>query len=500
MSGILIINLVTVSQGLAGVPVAMSVSTDGELSHGVKANLELTSSHRGPVFTPDGRAGLHEERRHTFSAHGEVGYGELIDLKMRSDFVDCWQFGEGEYGEFAFATAGDAWQENKVGETEITLSAFNNRLRFTSRRAWSRYSASTSYLENLTGNEDHQRGRFMGHQDVSGTALRYRSEADLWNGRQGNLSIFAQYSKVDLFFESLKLAKELEERGGNVDADPFITPNEESVRFGTMVGLGPIDVTLYRDSVREIEGAHWDEALRNAASVRIDLEDLRNGGGEAFQTSLSAFTPDSVWTGLAKSEIDFSGDARGFVDATSDVSFGASWSWRSGYADVGFWRSFYDGRGVGTHDYYWAGHGADVSFGFYGRNWNVDTSFGLNRSENLETVDQSIDKVLEGRLRVTLRPKTLPNLSGGLSVGRYGTDYFAYEGGYLAYAEASRTDTWELDAALDFSKSLPGRNSRARPRLKVLYGFGSATPAHHAFTSTGGDTDHTFGFLFQLKL
>jgi NAD dependent epimerase/dehydratase family len=120
---------------------------------------------------------------------------------------------------------------------------------------------------------------------------------------------------------------------------------------------------------------------------------------------------------------------------------GLSWEWSTGYVSADFWRSLYDSRGAGADDYDWEDQGAEAGFGLYGRGWSADASFGLSRSENLEATSRWVDYGYYGSLSLTVQPESFPDVSGSLDLGRYGTDY-------LAYDAADRTDSWDLGVSL----------------------------------------------------
>jgi hypothetical protein len=507
--------LTACSQGLAGGPESVNVSVGSDADSlgyvpPARGHVKMTSNRDGHVPTPNDSFGLHDQRRDTFRVSGMVGYEDLVNVKLRGDFKDLWQPGEEEEeeeeeedGDFAFIQAGDLWQENAVGDTKIILGSFDDRLSFTWRRAWSSYNASESYLKNLEDDAEEDDARlFAGDEQVYGSASSYSADAVVWDGEYTNLAVLAQQSEVDPSFQSVALSEDAEPGGLTTSKDLFATPGRETFRIGTTLGLGPMEVTLLRDTVRIPDEEASDEShqVRQGISASVDLNDLRRRSGEAFQGPIWAWAPDSVWIDVSNGRVE-SPDPGDPPDAADDISFGVSWwSWDSAYADASFWRSGYDSRGISVDDYDWAGDGADVSFGLWGANWNVDSYFGLYRSEYGGPSELSTDESLEGGLWLTFRPEVLPDVSGGLYVGRYGYDYLAYDGfNRLAYNEAFRTDVWELGVDLDLSKSLVDWKTTVQPTLKMTYRFGPA-PAQAGSTQTSGETGHTLGVLLELKL
>jgi len=507
----LAVTLVACSQVLPDDSEAMSVSFNkegeplGETDVVAQGDLEMTSSRDERVLALDQDINLNDDGQDTLSVSGEIEYEDQLNVQLRGDFVDLLELGNGEDEEkdFAFIQAYDLWRENAVGDTEIILSSFNDRLSFTWRRAWSNYEESEAYQNDLNGS-----------QELHGGASLYGADAVLWDGSDGNLSVFAQQSEVDGFFES-DGGSEDDESGRSEDdgsggfggnEDPFSNSknsNRKTVRVGATALFGPMQVMLHQNDARMIEKADDDEAtapnqeLRQGVSVWINLDDLRSRAGDAFQGSVWSWAPDSVWVDVSRTQVETS-EPSDPPDAGRDISVGASWSWNSAYyADASFWRSVYDSRGAWVDDYDYTGHGADVSFGFYNSAWSVDTSFGLNRSENLETAARAVDSGLEGSLSVTLMPEVLPDLSGGLYVGRYGYEYRAFDASNrITYDEVIGSDIWELGLDLDFSKYLADWKMPGQPKLKMTFKCGNT----FFMPDESMVTDYVAAVLFQIKL
>jgi hypothetical protein len=502
--GAMLILVLGLDHGNAGATDSMSVAIDREAGAAtlMEGQLEITSNHDGHVPAFGGSTVLRKQRHDVLSLSGAAGYKDLVGVKLRGDFVDLWHSGQDETDDFAFAALGDLWRENTVGDTEINLSSFSGRVSFTLRRASSRYRASESYLKNLKGSEKRDGRRFTDEEEFRGSASLYRADARLWEAQNGNLSVFAQQSEVDLFFESVALAEDDEEGGPADKKDPFAKPNRATTTVGTVIGFGPMQVTLQRDTVRKLEndegGTTNDDSreLRQGASIWVDLDDLRHRAGETFQGTLWGWAPDSVWFDFSNGRV-VSPVPDDPADAADDLSFGASWNWSSAYASAGYWQSAYDSRGPGIDAYDWAGHGVDVSLGVYDKQWSVDASIGMTRSKSLAPDSQALDGTMDGSLWFTLQPDGLPDVSTGLSIGRYGYDYLAYDGlGRLAYNEVYSSDLWELGIDLDFSKSLTHWKAPARPSLKMTYRCGN-----DFYIPDGSlEVDHVIAVLFQLKL
>jgi hypothetical protein len=501
--GMLIAGLAACGPGLVSAAETLSISTGNKPREGapIQRQFHLMLDRGEQVAALREGFGLHEWRGDTLRLNGSMSYTSLIDVELRGDFVDLWYLGEETDSVLAETT--EPWEDYGGGDTEVNLTSFDDRLHFTLHRAWSRYDTSELFLSSLDGSENRDNRERLwstGQQQGQGSAMLYRADAVLWDAENSNLSMFAQQSEVDLFFESL--AREQDDEG---DKDPFAKPNRETVTVGTTVGIGPVQVTLYRDTMRKLESTDEDETvdgkreLSRGTSVSLDLDDLRDRAGELFQGSLWEWAPDSLWFEVSSGQV-ITQAARDPADPIEDVSFGSSWSWSSGYASAGYWRSVYDSRGAHVDDYDWAGNGTDVALGFYGDNWSVDTSFGLYRSESLAPESRSLDTGLDSSLWVTLKPSTLPDLSGGLSVGRYGNDYLVYDASSrLAYQEAFRSDIWEVGVDLDFSKSLADWKLRAEPTLRMVYRFG-AIPRLDASDGASAETDQIVAVLFGFKL
>lgn len=460
---------------------AVSIQPDALRRDAADYRLELKSSQSDSEGGLSPRVGLTWNDR--FGVDGELGYGDLVSLRLEGSVVDL--RAPTESGDFAFVEGAlGGWEENRVDDVTVTAGLLSDRLRFTSRHASSSYRLFGSYskrptTKNKRRDDGEGRERFLNRGDAEGAAVLHRFDADVWRSADLNVSVFGLYSHVDRYFESVEASGK----------DPFAKSNRETRRMGMTLGFGPVQVTLARDLSRKIDAP---EEARHEATVALDLNDLRSRAGGRHGEGFWALAPSSAWVSVARGAVDGASGPGAPDDRTEDISFGFSWEWPGSHASVDFWHSRYDYRQPGAGDYDWAGSGGYAGFGFSGERWGFDAGLGFYRSENKEVTSRSIDLGYDGSVAVSYRPRHLPDVSASLFLGRYGTDYVAYGG-------SDRTDIWQTGVTMDFSKYLSEWMRDADQSLKLLYRSESLI-TRGDFAGLDQNTDHLFAVLFRLGL
>lgn len=353
------------------------------------------------------------------------------------------------------------WRQTKVAETEVKVGLLDDRVRLSSTQALSQF--------------DHSDGPEGALE--SGVAFAQALEADLIRSGEWRVSSFVRRSQIDDAFEDDGLPDKGKDLRGR---------NRRTVSLGSTFGWGPADLTLARESNERVSDGDGYQEDNVRAIVTVGLEDLSQRIG---LESWPALAPDAVWVSVAPGEVDPGGAQSSAQDRTMDQGFGLSWAWSGTYADLSFWRYVYDGRQPEAEEADWIGHGAVLAIGAYDANWNADVSFGFDQGRNEDPSSRSRDTNFYGSVAVGHRPDNLPDLQLAVTLGRFKTDYLAYDGEFL-------TDYAELSAEVDFSKFLISEGEADAPSLALLYWFrGLATAGSFA----DGDGEHVFGLVYKRK-
>jgi hypothetical protein len=401
-----------------------------------------------------------ERRRSEVAFEGDAQLGAGTTFEFEGDVVDSLR--AKEHSPWGRLGGGAGWRQTRAAQTEFRVGLADDRIRLRSTQALSQFDQSIDELSS-----------------ENGLALGQSVEADLVRNGDWLVSTFVRHSLVDDAFQDAGLPGGREDPRGR---------NRQTLSMGGTVGWGPFGLTFARETGERVRDGNGYEEERLRTTVSVGLDDLwqRAAGG-----SWPGLAPDAVWVSFVEGDVDPGGSAS-TRDQTSEQGVGVSWAWDSAYADLSLWRYLYDGRQADWEEADWIGHGATLSVGTWGPNWNVDASVGLDQGDNQEPYSRSKDTNLYADLSVGHRPVNLPDLRASLSLGTYRTDYLAYDG-------EVGTNYGELSFEADFSKFLKaeGQDDDA-PSLALLYWFRRLATAD-SFADDQNDSEHVVGMVYKMK-
>jgi hypothetical protein len=410
-------------------------------------------------------ARLAEERSRGFAASwkdlftlaGRLDADTPFTLKFDAQVIDRRRLA-GEELDAARLGSFDDWERRTVGDANLKLGLFDDRLEFTSRLGWSRTLEAPTDLGTLVAADLAAFDDLEGSSGRMDLAFFQRLDATLWRSDDFKLKVFGAWGRVGEDFRTLR-------ESNRNDKDFFDQSNRSLLRGGAKLSAGPIGLALSHSSfTRDI---HLEPEERrgsniNKAEVEFSLDEMAPLLSQKPRLGVFRWLPSSITLSGAMGSLEPDADAK-VTDSVSDASVGLWWYRERWSVGASVWRSNLDSRQPHAEDADWSSSGAELSFSVYGDRWDVSGTAGLGRTLNQEEVTRSAGFDLQGSLTVGLRPEWLPDLTGTLSLNRTSTDY-------IAYATASFDDYWEMSAAADFSKFLP-RNGDSKPYLRLIYSY-----------------------------
>ena len=365
---------------------------------------------------------------------GEVvsftGKGSLADglsLAVKGESVEHADYGGEEIAGF-WLDRSDKWKKGTNSDFLVSLGVLEDRLRFTTRHAFSRYED-----HDMTGEE-------------TGNALAQRVEADVLKTEDFRVGFFGSYARTEEDYTSLDdllddkdVKKRLKERNKQGE---FADPGRERTKFGTTLGLGPLDLTLASVSEHAFAGKdEGDVESGYEAKVSLDVEDLTGSLGDVGE-NVWIVVPRWIYGSYEIRQVDVADSSAD--DSTSYASVGAGWNWENAYLNVDYWRFFVDKRQPGEEDGGWLGDGLDVSAGYYVPEWSIYAGYSRTRANSFGSWRET-EIGHSAWLSFSVRPEDLPDFKASFSTYLYGGDY---------PNSASDYEDWSLSAELDFSKYL----------------------------------------------
>jgi hypothetical protein len=247
-------------------------------------------------------------------------------------------------------------EKSAVTETRVTLGAWDDWVRWTSRQAISNYIKPGADLGHL---------RHTGAELDNG-AISQRIETSILKIDAMRVSLFADYAKVGANFAAPDFAIKRQ--------DPFSKPNSTTTRLGAIVEQGPITFTLEQRAQQSLAEDNAPIYVQNQIGASLSFDKLL-GRSANIQESLSWIMPSSAWFNVGQGRMGAALSQGVDGDTTSDVSVGLAWSLGKIYANLGYWYSDYQ-----SQLYPWKGSGISSSVGLYEGLWGIDVYFNVGRS------------------------------------------------------------------------------------------------------------------------
>ena len=409
-------------------------------------------------------------RRRAAAFEGGLHLGANASLEFEANLVDSLSAEEEDDPWTRMGMLFD-WQRTRGAQGQVRVGLANDRIRLQSSQALSQFDE----FGEGNGFESHLA---LGQKSEDGVALEQAIEADLVRDGDWLVSTFLRRSLVDDAFDDTGLPGGREDPRGHYQG---------SLSMGGTVGWGPFGLTFARETGERVRDGDGYEEENLRTTVSVGLEDLwqRTGFG-----SWPELAPDAVWVSLVEGDVEPAGAQTSTRDRTTDQGFGLSWAWNDAYADLSFWRYVYDGRQPNAEEADWIGHGANLGVGTYGASWKIDASLGFDLGDNQEPYSRSQDTNLYGSLSVARQPTNLPDLRLSLTLGRYKTDYVAYQG-------EVHTHYGEFSAEVDFSKFLREEDDKDRPTLAFLYWFRGQT-MRNTFEDGQREAEQVVGLVYRM--
>jgi hypothetical protein len=440
--------------------------------------LELAFQTTGSDFggSSGQRFGLGASWRNAFRLDGKLDLSRNASLEFKTRVIDRHdRLGAGD--EHFDVVQLLEWERNTLSDTEIKLSLFGDRLRFTTRHGVSNNGVSRQ-ADGLDSYFDDPRDPVADWREPGrvAQALVQRVDASLWRSQAVRVSAFGVYRNVDEAFERRTGAERRARQ-----KSPFGAADRRSWRGGFGVKSGPFGLKLMATSSEDgISGSSEERGPRERgyrADASVSLDRLRSAAGD-----LAPLVPGSLWMSFAKGTVRPGGDHDGAEDATRDLSAGFSWDGSGSSISLGAWHSYYDGRQLGSEESDWVGSGIDLSLGFYRERWDLYADASLGRYRDLDPWSETAEASFDVGVVAAYRPERLPELAAVLSWNRYRTDYLNWE-------DFSLSDSWSAQASLDFSKYLNALAGAGKPpALRAAYRFErTATSAGNARSDVGID-------------
>lgn len=443
------------------------------------AHFEIETSRRDSHARRAG--GLMEDWRDQFGFMADIAAGG-VEVEIDGAFADFGRASTMESDSELFEEDIGHFERNTVNETGVTLGLSDDRLRLSSRQAWSSYDASSFAVRRrafeLRGRPDPEAQEPQAAAD--GRAVGHRFDAALLRSDTANLSVFGLWSEVGRNFEAFELR----------DDDAFGRSNRETLEVGGKLGLGPLVFEFTQSRFERLDDAEAAPEDRTEVTLSLDLNRL----GTMFDgvpARLKTLAPDTVWATLGRGRIDARHGSSASDDRIEDVAFGLVWDWDGAYASLDYWDSVYDGGEQGDVAFDWIGRGGSTAFGFYDERWSMDAALGFYQADALDAFGGTRESGYDGTLTLKLKPESIPDLLASFYAGKYATVSPGFDA-------ASGTTVVQVGTALDFSKFVTQRFPEGDLSLRLVYRFGN----EYTRADPGGSErrqDHTLLLLFKLK-
>jgi hypothetical protein len=299
--------------------------------------------------------------RETTSFKGQVSSSDWLNIRLDGTSLDLNRTLMDPFASYGFINSPEHVQKEKgtVTDSRVTLSFWDDWVRFISRQAVSSYIPLGADLANIR-----QTDAGVG---LDNGATSQHIESNIWKTGSTRLALFAGYARAGASF----LAPE------NVIKrdDLFSKPNSTTTRLGGTVEQGPVTLTLEQRDVQSLLQANAPTLVKNQIGVSLSLDQLLGhiGAPKGFSWVL----PASAYFNVAQGKVSASLSQGVHGDTTFDVSAGLSWNIEKMHVNLGYWQSDYN-----SQLYPWKGSGINGSLGFYEGPWGIDFYFDFSRSTN----------------------------------------------------------------------------------------------------------------------
>jgi hypothetical protein len=215
------------------------------------------------------------------SFDGKARYSDF-SFKVDTSVVDLSPRHAYAISSYGFATLEPGQiEKSAVTETRVTLGAWDDWVRWTSRQAISNYIKPGTDLGYL---------RHMGAELDNG-AISQRIETSILKIDAMRVSLFADYAKVGAYFAAPDFAVKRQ--------DPFSKPNSTTTRLGAIVEQGPMTFTLEQRAQQSLAEANAPIHVQNQIGMSLSFDKLLGRSGN-MQESLSWIMPSSAWLNVGE--------------------------------------------------------------------------------------------------------------------------------------------------------------------------------------------------------
>jgi hypothetical protein len=281
-------------------------------------------------------------------------------------------------------------EDNKVSYSASGSSPSKLTMREARSDGFSAMATGPGFESNHEANS-----RFFGLTPHDSAARSQRLDWTLVNQQNFGLTAFGYENEVGRDFRPFGKTKK-----------EFAVAGSTTRKAGGEMRLGPFRMGLAQSSIEGLDPVASFGTEQKEASLTIDLPSLLAGTGTA-----SSFVPTLWMNGSIKRE-----DAATIDTVTT--SFGGSWTWSNGYANVGYW-NYSSAEPGGQTATAWAGQGFDANLGGYYSSFALDFNLAYGNSEDTATSWQSAGALYNSSLTLSYKPEKLPGVWAMAAAGNF---------------------------------------------------------------------------------
>jgi hypothetical protein len=237
--------------------------------------------------------------------------------------------------------------------------------------------------------------RFFGLTPHDATARSQRLNWSLIDDKNFGLTVFGYENEVGRDFRPFGKNK-----------NEFALAGSTTRKTGGEMRLGVLGIGLSQSRIESLDPVARSGTGQQEASLTVDLPSLLVG------TSLtSSFVPTLWMNGSIKR------DDAGTSDTTT-TGVGGSWTWSSGYANIGYWSYASGGADIPTASA-WDGRGFDANVGTYFSSFALDFNLAYGHSEDSVASWQSVGAVYDSSVTLSYKPERLPGVWATAAAGNF---------------------------------------------------------------------------------
>lgn len=371
---------------------------------------------------------------------------DYVDLTTRGSYYDIER-----PEDVGFLGGGNFVGERaEIWSSGATLGLFEDRVVFSTDFAWSNYANPTDFNLGVT---DFTTFDVIEVDAFEGDAQRYRLDALLWDGDDLQLDVFGEYSRASPFYRSI---------------ETYVPPDRRTYLAGIGGSYGPVSAGFEREvfftNIESFPGAQSTREITERGHVALDLEDYRDGFGEADENAEACLLCQAIPSAVSFEHEHWriKGTNGEELIATPGLFFGLGsivnestdtyrlvfdWDFDSLSTSLELFHAYDNDHTIGNGDNDKRENSAGVGAHYRADVWSLSANGFAAVVDHRDISDKAVDFEVSGDADFSLSLEDLPDLAARGDIAWYRTkadDEF----------DDRRALNYSAQASLDFSKFL----------------------------------------------